>query len=320
MLRISQLTVSSGASATRRTARRARSDAERHLHGARAANQLEDLVDEDRHHEDVERGPTSRSAGGARSVVSQSMTASAIGLTVADVPASVEPSGLPRISSATRTTCTISATACTRTMCAPPSTAAVTAAAVPQSRSRRRPVAERLAQERLARRPDQHRPVERRRELRQPRQHTITVRRPFGKPDARDRRSMRSRGDAGARPRRRCCSRSSAAHLARRRRRTRASAYIVFDRPRVCIRTSAAPRLGDDARQRGIVAQAADVVDDRRARRDRRARHVGLVGVDGDRHARGGPPALAAPAGRAPAPRRPRPASRPAASIRRRRR
>ena len=29
----------------------------RHLHGARAANQLEDLVNQDRHHEDVDEVP-----------------------------------------------------------------------------------------------------------------------------------------------------------------------------------------------------------------------------------------------------------------------
>ena len=90
---------------------------------------------------------------------------------------------LSRISSATRTTCTISATACTRTMCAPPSTAAVTAAAVPQSRSAAGRPPSGLAHERLARRPDEHRPVERRGNLGQPRQHTIAVRRPFGKPE-----------------------------------------------------------------------------------------------------------------------------------------
>src|SRR6266542_3386821 len=49
------------------------------------------------------------------------------------------------ISSATLTTCTISATACTRTICAPARTAAVHAAAVPQSRwsAGRRPTASR---------------------------------------------------------------------------------------------------------------------------------------------------------------------------------
>ena len=45
------------------------------------------------------------------------------------------PEPCSRIISATRATCTISATAWTRTICAPPSTAAVTAAAVAQSRS-----------------------------------------------------------------------------------------------------------------------------------------------------------------------------------------
>ena len=88
-------------------------------------------------------------------------------------------------SSATRTTCTISATACTRTMCAPASTAAVTAAAVPQSRSGagRPPTASRRNDLRDG--PDEDGTVERRRELGQAGQHTIAVRRPFGKPDAR---------------------------------------------------------------------------------------------------------------------------------------
>ena len=49
-------------------------------------------------------------------------------------------------------TCTISATSWTRTMCAPTSTAAVTAAAVPQTRSAGGTLAERGLEERLARR------------------------------------------------------------------------------------------------------------------------------------------------------------------------
>ena len=52
----------------------------------------------------------------------------------------------------TRTTSTIAFTSCTRTMCAPSRIDAVTAAAVPHTRSRRRDVADRGLEKRLARR------------------------------------------------------------------------------------------------------------------------------------------------------------------------
>ncbi len=87
--------------------------ARRHLHGARSFDELEDHVDEHRHHEDVGKVP--QADGGAPKKGRDRIHAL-------------------RIASAVRTTWTISATACTRTMCAPFSTAAVTAAAVGQSR------------------------------------------------------------------------------------------------------------------------------------------------------------------------------------------
>src|SRR5258708_19192618 len=98
--------------------------AERHLHGARAFDQLEDFVDQDRHHEDVDEIPPADGRA-VQKRCQPSHRARAYAL----CPAAF------RISSATRTTCTISSTACTRTMCAPARTAAVTAAAGPQSRS-----------------------------------------------------------------------------------------------------------------------------------------------------------------------------------------
>ena len=45
-----------------------------------------------------------------------------------------------------------------------------------------------------------------------------------------------------------------------------ACAYMSDDRPRLCIRTTAAPAPRDDAGERRIVGQRADVVDDRRRR------------------------------------------------------
>ena len=63
--------------------------------------------------------------------------------------------------SATRTTSTISATACTRTTCAPASTAAVTAAAVAQSRAAGGALAGGALQERLSRGADEERAAER---------------------------------------------------------------------------------------------------------------------------------------------------------------
>ena len=101
-------------------------------------------------------------------------------------------------------------------------------------------------------------------ELGEPRQHTIAVRRPFGEPDAGidDRRVSAARRP----PSRGACARRSSPPPRRRRRRSAPRAYMSLERPRVCIRTSAAPRRGDDAGQRRIVPQAADVVDDRRAR------------------------------------------------------
>ena len=62
-----------------------------------------------------------------------------------------------------------------------------------------------------------------------------------------------------------------------------ASAYMVFDRPRVCISTRAAPLAGDDRGERLIVTQAADVVDDRGAVAQRGAGDLRLVRVHGKR-------------------------------------
>ena len=142
-----------------------------------------------------------------------------------------------RISSATLTTCTISPTAWTRTMWAPASTAAVTAAAVPQSRSGagRPPSASRMKDLRDG--PDEHRPIERRRQRREPCQHTITVVRPFGKPDAGiDDHALRS---PRPRPPRPPGWPSVPPRLPPSDSAYTASAYIAFGRPRMCISTSA---------------------------------------------------------------------------------
>src|SRR5712691_7469792 len=90
--------------------------AERHLHGARPPNQLEDLVDQDRHDEDVEDVPPAD----GRAPQEKREPGHGLGFRA---------SWWRLISSATRTTCTISAIACTRMICAPANTAAVTAAA-----------------------------------------------------------------------------------------------------------------------------------------------------------------------------------------------
>ena len=62
------------------------------------------------------------------------------------------------------------------------------------------------------------------------------------------------------------------------------SSSVPFGSTRVCMITSAAPVRAHTVGQ-PRVAQPRDVVDDRRARRDRRLGHLRLVGVDGHQHA-----------------------------------
>ena len=126
--------------------------AERHLHRARAANQLQDLVDQDRHHEDVGEIPPADREDGARNDGDTS-------LRMADGRADQPRS---RVSLGHPTTCAISATACTRTMCAPAEHGGRHRRRRAPVALGRRPAADRVAQERLARRPDEHRAVERR--------------------------------------------------------------------------------------------------------------------------------------------------------------
>ena len=142
-----------------------------HLHGARPPDELQDLVNENRHHEDVgdvppADGRTTKERGEPRHH---------------NWPGAARRF---RIASAARTTCTIWATACTRTMCAPASTAACHGRGGRPVAPGRVGTAGGFPQKRLARRTDQHGPVRAPRDLGQPRQHTITMRRPFGKPEA----------------------------------------------------------------------------------------------------------------------------------------
>ena len=132
----------------------------------------------------------------------------------------------------------------------------------------RGPVAERLAQERLARRPDEHAAGRAPRPARAaaPAHHSCASGRLANPMPGST--MMRSRCHAGRRRDAPCWPRSSAA-TSPTTSSYAASAYIVFGRPRVCIRTSAAPRSRDDRRQRGLVPQAADVVDDGGARVER---------------------------------------------------
>ena len=115
--------------------------ADRHLRGPGAANEREDLVDQDRDDGDVDDiapayrrpaqrlgdpGEVHRSSGLVRfrRVPSGSVRLLRV----------IRLRSASRIASTVRTTSTISFTPCTRTMCAPPMTAAATAAAVPHSR------------------------------------------------------------------------------------------------------------------------------------------------------------------------------------------
>ena len=123
----------------------------RHLHRVRAANQLEHLIDDDRHDHDVDDVPE----GDRRALQqigepghSQSVRSSPGRRRAGFGPESGAAIGWRRRRA---TTCTISATRCTRTMCAPARTAAVTAAAVAQSRSAGGRAPDRGRQERLAR-------------------------------------------------------------------------------------------------------------------------------------------------------------------------
>ena len=144
-LRISQLTVSSADPPRAVEDDREKAGADGHLHGARALDELEHLVDEDRHHEDV--GEIPHADRRAAKQGGQRMNHRA-----------------RRISSAARTTCTIWRNG-------------VDAHDVRAAKHRSRhgggggPVAVRRvgaaggrAQKRLPRRPDQHRPVERARQ------------------------------------------------------------------------------------------------------------------------------------------------------------
>ena len=169
--------------------------------------------------------------------------------------------------SATRTTSTMARTSCTRTMCAPSRTLAVTAAAVPQSRSSggRSPSA--ALQERLARGAGENRPTQRGDPI-ELRQHVEAVLGALreAEPGIEDDGVAR---DAGAFSRASTASASSRAtsdsdigvhgplvHVAR------TTAVVHQDDRDACVRRPHAPSVR-------IEQQAADVVDDRRAARAR---------------------------------------------------
>ena len=195
------------ASATRRTAPTVRPRADRHLHGARAANQLEHLVDRGARRSRCRR--TSRHADwraaerlgnpdrfhGARSWQSRSAAWRASANRVGDA----------------HDRATISRTRVHADDVRAGSTAAVTAAAVRpvaivRRRGRRWP-----RQKRLARRADEQRAAERG-QRRQPRQQRQAVLGPLGKAEARDRRSAVARHAACDRARSTLAS-SSRRHL-----------------------------------------------------------------------------------------------------------
>ena len=127
MLRISQFTVSRCATCDRNEQSHHEPGADDHLRGTRAPNQLQHLVDHDRHDRDVEDIPPADRR--TREQIVDPAHVARCSLPASSIPAS------RRSMSAARTTSTISATACTRTTWAPASTAAVTAAAVAQSRA-----------------------------------------------------------------------------------------------------------------------------------------------------------------------------------------
>ncbi len=92
---------------------------QRHLHRVGAADELQELVDDEGHEQDVHDVPPVELRGGEE------------GRQTLEEHLQPPPDRVSR----RRTTCTISATSWTRTMWAPPRTAAATAAAVPKSRS-----------------------------------------------------------------------------------------------------------------------------------------------------------------------------------------
>ena len=233
--------------------------AQRHLHGVGAADELQELVDEEGDDEDVE----DVQPGEARRRANQALEAAR----------SCRRS--PRMASHIRTTSTIARTSCTRTTWAPPSTQAATAAAVPMSRSPTGRSSTR-ADEALARGPDQHRPVERAparaggaappgcgaASLEKPmpgstiscaRRHARRLRAPPALPQLGD-------------------------HLRPSRPRSAGSRCMVAKSPRRCMSTAGTPRSATSAGQAGIEAEAADVVDEVGARRrGRRAATAALV-------------------------------------------
>ena len=159
--------------------------AQRHLHGVGAADELQQLVDDEGHDQDVERRPTTRSRWPRGSPDRRRRSSLA----------------LPQDRIADAHDLRASRARRGRARCArPTSTHAATAAAVPhQALAERRPSSD-LADEALARRADQDRPAQRR-EAREPPQHLQAVGRVLGEADARDRRSAGSRSTPARAPR-----------------------------------------------------------------------------------------------------------------------
>ena len=166
-------------------------------------------------------------------------------------------------------------------MCAPAATPCATAASVPASRSRGgRPVSAPTKSLRetasSSGRPELVQLAERAQHLDRLRRRLAEVRPGIERSAARTPRraerasAIRSAGSS------RTSSTTSSSRLG--------SSSFCLGAARVCISTSAGAGLSADVGQLGV-AQAADVVDDRRAGGDRGARHRRLVGVDRDERA-----------------------------------
>ena len=173
------------------------------------------------------------------------------------------------------------ATSWTRSMCAPASTPYPTAASVPAEPLARRTAGDR-ADEVLAGDRQQQRPPERVQPL-ELAQRLDRLRRRLAEVGTRVEHQLLERHARG-RPR----ARSARAETARRPSTTRPSSVgsssFCLGAARVCISTRPAP-VSRAHVGKLRVAQPADVVDDRRAGGDRRARDGGLVGVDRDQRA-----------------------------------
>ena len=204
---------------------------------------------------------------------------------------------------------TVAATSWTRTMRAPRCTASTAAATLAaSSRARSAGVARgrvdrcrHARQRRLARPADQQRHAERQ-QLALARQQREVVRQRLAEADAGIERRCARASMPGA-SQRVDRARAGTPRPRRRRRRSRARPASIAASPCMCIRQTPQRGCAATASSAPGARSAPDVVDDVGAQVERGAHHLGLVGVDRDRHAERRPP-RAAPAARAPALRR----------------